>query len=146
MLWAERKRAVPIVEETDPEENVDENDEGVDLLLVALLCCVGMYVHSFCSVPSMSDVFLRPDEKAKQQANREEQHAALVTLRSEDSCMHATHAYIYYDQGNTKDSLVFLKKALECDKRSGAAHRLWGECEWGVMSMSGLTLYVRFYN
>jgi len=103
LLWAERKRTVPIVREDEDEDpNVDERDE---------------------------DVFLRPEDKAKKKAQAD-QNAILLTLRSEDACLHATHAFVYYDQHNHKDCLAFLRKALECDKRSSTAYRLWGLLDW----------------
>ena len=80
-------------------------------------------------------MFLRPEDKAKKKAQADE-NAILLTLRSEDACLHATHAFVYYDQLNHKDCLAFLKKALECDKRSSTAYRLWG-----VFSTYELTSY-----
>lgn len=80
-----------------------------------------------------SDIFLRPEDRAQQQRQQQggggagEQSAVLSSLRSEDACMHLTHAFVYYDLKNHKDALAFLRKALECDKRSSAAYRLWGE-------------------
>ena len=65
------------------------------------------------------------EDKAKKKALAE-QSATLLTLRSEDACMHVTHAFVYYDQHNHKDCLAFLRKSLECDKRSSGAYRLWG--------------------
>lgn len=77
-------------------------------------------------------MFLRPEDAARKKMLAE-QNALVMTLRSEDACMHATHAFVYYDQHNHKDCLVYLKRAIECDKRSSTAHRLWGESRCSVL-------------
>ena len=74
----------------------------------------------------LSDVFLRPNKDEEKKQALIEQNKVLLTLRSEDACMHVTHAFIYFDQNNQKECLATLRKALDCDNKSSAAYRLWG--------------------
>lgn len=102
MLWAAKKRTVPIVRETEDEGYIDENDE---------------------------DIFLRPEDK-DQKKRAEENSTVLKTLKSENACLFAANASICADLNEHKECLEFIKKSLQCDKKNSAAYRIWGLLDW----------------